>query len=165
MVDTNETTSSDLETKIYEVSFHAPVAVGEDGAAAVFERVKGLIASLNGSLIAEGAPKRMPLATEIVRSVTGKREHHTEGYFSWIKYEAPAESAPALEIALKKDREVLRYLLIVTVRDSGPAARFLSSDRLEGETIRKREPVEASKGPVSEEELDKSIEQLVGEKA
>lgn len=166
MASATETAKGDLETKVYEVSFLTPAKGGEEGALATLERVKTAVSSMEGTFIAEGTPKQMPFASEVSRSASGKRERHNEGFFGWVKFEFTPDNAPALEVFLKKDVDILRFILISTVRDSGPAPRFLSSDRLEGETIRKREVVEkGSAGPVSEEELDKSIEQLVGDKA
>lgn len=160
----NEAEPNDLETKVYEVSFITPSPAGEDAAREVFERVKNRVSALGGSVLAEGAPQRTQLASEMSRSVAGKREHHAEGFFSFVKFEAAATAAPELEAFVKQDGDIIRHLLITTVRDTGPAAHFLSSDRLEGETIRKKEVIESGKGPVSEEELDKSIEQLIGDK-
>ena len=164
MAVTHEADARDLDAKVYEVSFVVPAVNGEEGAVEAFERVKSLISSLGGTQLAEGAPNRVQLASELCRLVGSKIERHTDGFFSWIQFEATPNVAPVLHDAVKKDKEILRHLIIRTVRDSGPAPRFLSSDRLEGETIRKRETVETGKGPVSEEELDKSIEQLVGDK-
>ncbi len=154
---------SDL-ARVYEASFQVPAALGEEGALSVFERIKKFVTS-EGTVIAEGTPRRATLASEMEMERNGKKERHTEGFFSWIKFEASPEAAPALEALLKKDVDVLRSFVIKTTRESGPSPRFLSSDRLEGETIRKRETAETGKGPVSEDELNKSIEHLVGQSA
>ncbi|MBC7836599.1 hypothetical protein H7X87_02365, partial [Acetobacteraceae bacterium] len=72
------------------------------------------------------------------------------------------EYIPALEGMLRSTKDILRYLLVETVREDAPTRRAIfTSDRLEGEVIKKPASApEEVKGPVSEEELEKSIEAL-----
>jgi ribosomal protein S6 len=148
---------------VYEVGFHLLPSITEEGLGAAVEKVRAL---LNGAeIIAEGAPVKTTLAYTIERAATGKHEKFTQSYFGWIKFVAEDRSGlPALEASLLAQHEVLRAILIETVREDvkeTPRRAVFASDRLEGETIKK--VTEAEKGgEVSEEALDKSLEALTG---
>lgn len=150
------------KTPVYEVGFHIVPTVGEDGVGAVVERIRKAIGDVE--FIAEGYPAKTTLAYTIERSLGGKREKYSESYFGWIKFATEArESLPALERALVEMKEVMRSLIIETVREDIMAERrraVFTSDRLEGQTLEAPKRAKEEGGPVSEAELDKSIEAL-----
>ncbi len=149
---------------IYEIGFHLVPGLGEDGALKVAAEIRVALGDVE--IIAEGQTKKMTLAYVIERSVSGKREKFTESYFGWVKFAAEREVASAMQEKLHDMPDVLRYLLIETVREevaAAPRRAVFTSDRLEGETIKKPTVARDEKpaGEVSEEELDKSIEGLI----
>lgn len=152
-------------TPVYEIGFHVVPTVAEDGVAAVVEKIRAALGS--AEIIAEHFPQKMLLTYQVERSVQGKREKYTEAYFGFIKFalaEAAERSAiPTLQAALTALPEVLRFLIIETVREDAPNPRraVFTSSRLEGETIKKPEAAPERAAEVSEEELDKSIDALV----
>ena len=102
----------------------------------------------------------------VERAAQGKREKYGESWFGWIKFAQKREKMPAIEAALNASREVLRSLIIETVREDivPPKARAVfASDRLEGETIKKPAAPQEKAAPVSEAELDKSIDAITQE--
>jgi ribosomal protein S6 len=150
---------------VYEVGFHIVPTVPEAGVGGVVEKIRKALGS--AEIINEGYPQKMHLAYPIERAEAGKREHYSESWFGWIKF-APAgrEAAPALGAALKDMKDILRSLIIETVREDiaqAPRRAVFTSDRLEGEVIKKPLSELEKAAEVSEAELDKSIEQLVGE--
>lgn len=147
---------------VYEVGFHLVPTVGDDGVAAVVEKIRAALG--DAELINEHFPQKMALAYVIERAAAGRREKYAESYFGFIKFALDREAIPAFEQALRAMKEVLRYLLIETVREdisALPRRAVFSSDRLEGETLKKPAAAEEKKGEVSEADLDKSIEALV----
>ncbi len=145
---------------IYEVGFHVVSGVGEEGVSKTVEAVRRALGE--AEIISEGFPQKMTLAYTVERSVQGKREKHTESYFGFIKFSASRESIPALQGALRGMSEVLRFIVVETVReDLTPRRAVWSSDRLEGKTLEKP-AVEEKGAEVSQEELDKSLEALTG---
>jgi ribosomal protein S6 len=153
------------EVAVYEAAFHLVSSLTEDEVAKVVERIREELSQAKAETIAEGFPQKMTLAYTIERPVSGgRRERHSASYFGWIKFEAAPEAAEALHATLRSMREVLRYLLITTIREdisAIPRRALFSSDRLEGKTIQKPTTTPEKKGEVSEEELNKSIEALV----
>ncbi|MES2203214.1 MAG: hypothetical protein V4474_02775 [Patescibacteria group bacterium] len=156
-------------TPIYEAAFHIVPTVGDGGVSAVVDKIKSYLAApQNGEsaeIIKEVAPQKMQLAYVIERAGEGKREKYSEAYFGSIKF-ATAERATAAALleSLHGTREVLRSLVISTTREEikAPVARAVyTSDRLEGQTLKKPTSAPEKPAEVSQEELDKSIEALV----
>jgi len=151
------------ETPVYELGFHLVPTVLEDGVAAIVEKVRATLG--DAEIINEQFPARMVLAYTIERSVQGKREKYQDAYFGFIKFALVREEVQAFQAKLRAIPEVLRFIVIETVREDMPAPRraIFSSRQLEGETIKKPEAPAEKAAEVSEEELDKSIDALVSQ--
>lgn len=149
---------------VYEVGFHVVPTVGDDGVASVVDQIRSALGT--AEIISDSFPVKVRLAYTVERSTAGKREKYDDAYFGFIKFALDREAIPALEEALRTNRNVLRFLLIETTREdisAAPRRAVFVSDRLEGETIQKPTAVPEEKGEVSEAELDKSIDALVSE--
>jgi ribosomal protein S6 len=148
---------------VYEVGFHVLSTVDEPKVAAVVERLHTELGKGGADVISEQFPARTQLTYIIERAVSGKREKYRETYFGWIKFAIEREHIQAFEEVLRNTQEILRFILVETVREETAQRRAVfTSDRLEGETIKKRPAVrEESREPISEEELDKSIEEAL----
>lgn len=146
---------------VYEVGFHVVPTVRDEGVAGVVDQIRSALG--DAEIISEQFPQMTRLAYTVERADTGKRAKFTEAYFGWIKFAIDREAIPALEEALRSNKNVLRHLLIETVREdiaTPPRRAVFTSDRLEGETIQKPVAAVEEKVAVSEEELDKSIDAL-----
>ncbi len=158
----NEAAPEGAATPVYEIGFHVVPTVAEAEVGAVVDKIR---AALGGAeIIKEQFPSKVTFTYQIERSHAGKREKYTEGYFGWIKFATEASALPAFEEAIHSMRDVLRSLIIKTVREEivSPRRAIFTSDRLEGQTLKKPTSApQAPAGEVSEEELDKSIQALV----
>lgn len=155
-------TQANDHTPVYELGFHVVPQAGEDGAAKAVEAIRKALG--DAEIITEQFPQKMALAYQIERSAAGKREKYTESWFGFIKFAAERENIPALRAKLDAMREILRYLIIETVREdisAAPRRAVFVSDRLEGKTLEKPAAPKEASAEVSQEELDKSIDALV----
>jgi ribosomal protein S6 len=157
----NATPSGDTRP-VYEIGYHLVPTVAEENVAAEAAKIRSMLG--DAEIIKEEAPKKINLAYVVERPGAGRREKYAEAYFGFIKFAIDKEQISGIEGKLRAMREVLRYLLIETVREDGNTRRAVfTSDRLEGETLKK--PVAATEevkvAEVSEEELDKSIDAIV----
>jgi ribosomal protein S6 len=151
---------------IYEVGYHVVPTVEEAKVGEVVEKIRTQLAANKAEVIGEQFPAKINLAYTIERSTTGKREKYTEAYFGWLKFAVEErDGISALEGVLRSTKEILRYLLVESQIQEAPQARraVFTSNRLEGETIKKPVAAPEEAGIVSEAELDKSIEALVSE--
>lgn len=115
MTENNETT---VDSRVYEISFIFDNKLDEGTALEKANALKQSIATLGGSFISEEAPYMRELAYEMTRVVNNVNVRFNEGYFGWIKFELDAEKVKEFEKAIKLDEEVVRYLVVKTVRDN-----------------------------------------------
>ena len=149
---------------VYEVGFHVVPEVLEANVAEVVEKIRAEIQKGGAEIISESFPHKMALAYTVERATTGKREKYNDAYFGFIKFATDRETISSLETLLRSMKEILRYLLTETKREemiAAPRRAVFTSDRLEGETLKKPTSAPETKADVSEEELNKSIEALV----
>jgi ribosomal protein S6 len=147
---------------IYEIGYHLiPTLTEEQVAAAVSSLHKTLG---DADVLKDETPIKIPLAYIIERRGQGKREKYSEAYLGFIKFATEKENIAALEQYLRTTHEILRHLLIETVREDPsvtPRRAVFTSDRLEGEVLKKPVAEAEIAGEISEEELDKSIDAIV----
>ena len=115
MTDINEIT---VDSRVYEISFIFDNKLDEGAALEKGNAIKQSIATLGGSFISEEAPYMRELAYEMVRVVNNINVRFSEGYFGWIKFEMEADKVKELEKGLKLDDQLVRYLVVKTVREN-----------------------------------------------
>ncbi len=145
---------------IYEVGYHVLPMVGEEGLGKEVTTVRDAIESQGGSVFADEYPKHLDLAYPMVKVRANKRTAYHSAYFGWMKFEATPGAAEAIGDVLKKNEHILRFLLVKTVRESTLAPKKTLRDRRE-ELQRGDEAKAEPKVEMTEEELDKTIEELV----
>ena len=115
MTEINETK---VDSRVYEVSFIFDNKLNESAALEKANALKQSIATLGGSFISEEAPYMRELAYEMIRVVNNVNVRFNEGYFGWIKFELDGEKVKEFEKSLKGDEQVVRYMVVKTVRDN-----------------------------------------------
>jgi ribosomal protein S6 len=58
------------------------------------------------------------LAYEMIRVQNNINVRFNEAYFGWIKFEISADKIKDLDKSMKLDEEVVRYLIVTTVREN-----------------------------------------------
>jgi ribosomal protein S6 len=115
MTENNETI---VDSRVYEISFIFDNKLDENTALEKANALKQSIAALGGSFISEETPYLRELAYEMIRVVNNQNVRFNEGYFGWIKFELDADKLEAFEKPLKLDEQIVRYLVVKTVRDN-----------------------------------------------
>jgi ribosomal protein S6 len=115
MQENNETI---VDSRIYEVSFVFDNKLEEASALEKGNALKQSIATLGGSFISEETPYMRELAYEMIRVQNNVNVRFNEGYFGWIKFEAPSSAVKNLEKMLKEDEQVVRFLVVKTVAEN-----------------------------------------------
>jgi ribosomal protein S6 len=163
----NNDMDGEKEMKIYEVGYHIIPLIAEDNIPAEVGNIKGFIESKGGLFISEDFPKFRQLAYALSKSVDGHKHNFDQAYFGWVKFEIDPEALPDIKKFLDNDRNILRYLLIETVRENTMSFIKPSTFRKDGERAeegheeKEKEKVEITKE--DEEKISKSIDELVGE--
>lgn len=152
--------------RIYEVGYVITPSVKEENIEKIIASVRSEIEKAGGSFIAEGAPSLTRLAYTMSTKEGGKRIDHDKGYFGWIKFEASVATAQALEGSLKGNSDIMRCMIFRTVREDtrakmkAPTLREVKRTDTIKSTPRR---AEEDKGPVSEADLEKAIQDITTE--
>jgi hypothetical protein len=94
-----------------------------------------------------------------VKVVSNKRATHHASYFGWVKFEVVPAGAKAIDKKLKSEDNILRFILVKTVRENTMVPKKVLQQK-RGEEGRVEEKVE-EKPVLTEAEMDKTIEDLV----
>lgn len=164
---TEETKELQTETQVYELGYHILPTVVADDLEAEVAKLRSAIEKRGGSFITEGTPEMMNLAYPMFINNGGKNTRYERAYFGWIKFEMASSEAIALrDEDLKMNKELLRFLLIKTTREETRAKLQTEQNTVLREvkttgTLESKHVVEEG-GEVSEEEIAKSIDEMVG---
>ena len=91
----------------------------------------------------------------------GLRRKFDKAYFGWVKFEMDNKDIAAVKKSLDANENVLRFLLIKTVREN----TLYGSKLVAAEEVAKKKATvkKEEKAPASQEEIDKSIDELIKE--
>jgi ribosomal protein S6 len=107
--------------RYYEIGFVVTPSIEESNAQTVSKEIGALISKLGGNVIDGEEPRLRRLAYPIYKVIGGQKIAATTGYFGWTKFEIDQEkSAEVVETlgkSLKTVEELLRFLLIKTVKE------------------------------------------------
>jgi ribosomal protein S6 len=131
----------------------------------------GNVFTANGGTIISGEePVLIDLAYPMTKVVGTTRHKATQGYFGWVKFAMPKDSGKEGILSVKKvldaNDEVLRYLLIKTVRENtllnGKMMLRKDTKSQDGGTPEEvvADPVD-TEGEAAPVDLDKTIDDLV----
>lgn len=148
--------------KIYEIAYLFVPTIDESQIAGKFGDLKALLEKEGATFVAEEMPKMIDLAYTMHRVIANKKIRFNNAYFGWIKFELDPANVAALKPTLDRNEEVLRYMIIKTVRENTIASKKpMGASMMRRRAPEKKEGEEAA--PINPEELDKQIEALVEE--
>jgi ribosomal protein S6 len=151
------------DTQIYELGFHLLPSVAEEELSKEVAKIHSVISELEGNLISEGVPSMRQLVYEITKKIGTKNTKFGKAYFGWIKFEMNRANSLLLKTKMDNMENVLRFIIVKTVRENTIHIPKVSSFKKENP---KEEGVvelvvSPERAPVSDEEIDKSIDELL----
>jgi ribosomal protein S6 len=163
-METEKTLEKGDTLTIYEVSYLLLPSLAVEQVPAKVASLKGVLTSAGGQVISDENPILIDLAYPMTKVVQTLRHKCTKGYFGWIKFEVTKEGVGAVKKSLDMDNEILRYIIIKTVRENTLLTgkmKLKSEDRVRKEEDEVLVEVPAVEKESTPEELDKSIDDLV----
>ena len=157
------TGSENEESRVYEVGYLLVPSILEENVPAIYGNLKDLISSLQGTLISDEMPVMISLAYTMQKTVQNVRNKYDTAYFGWIKFHMDGEKVLELKKKLDLDANIVRFLILKTVKENTIAAkRFMHKDmsRKKISSIKKNienEEVVA----INKEEIDKEIDAMI----
>lgn len=113
---------TEIDSRVYETAVLIVDSMSENEALDKYNTIKQYIADIGASFISEELPYLRELSYEMVRVIKNQNVRFNQAYFTWIKYEIPADKVPEANIALKKkldlDEEIIRYMTVSTVAEN-----------------------------------------------
>ena len=146
--------------QVYELGYHLLPSVSEIDLVREVAQIHSIISEYKGVVISEGAPTLRPLAYEIVKKVETKNLKFSKAFFGWVKFEMDRSHILDLQNKIEVAQNLLRFIVIKTVKENTMHTPKVPSFKKE---VSKDETalVVGEKLPVSEEEIDKSIDELL----
>lgn len=153
----------EIISQVYEIGFHFIPGVGDEGSGEAFTKLRTVLEDNKAEVISFELPSRIGLAYPIEKMMDHKKQIYTESYFGWIKFDVARESMDVIKGAVEKNDEILRYIIIKTVRENTLAPKKVyqakqDRDRKSNSVTTEEEPQEMDK-----EEVDRQIDALVDE--
>jgi ribosomal protein S6 len=155
-------TNNDLS--VYEVSYLLLPSIASEGVSAKAANLKATLTNLGGAIVSDEDPVLIDLSYGMTKVVQTERHKANSGYFGWMKFEIEKEGIEKVKKALDSDMEVLRYLIIKTVRENtllNGKMKFQKEDKPKREDEMDENPMLESVPTPIPEEIDKSIDDLV----
>lgn len=150
------------ENRIYEIGYLLVASIAENDVPREVTVIKDLLEKEGIKVFAEEFPKFRPLTYPMKKHIAGAYQTFTNAYFGWMKFEMTGDKVARIEEELKRNANILRYLFIKTVRESTLVGA--RPPRTDGPRPKREAPTEATpSAPVSEAELNKSLEKLIAE--
>jgi len=146
-------------SRVYEVGYLLLPSIPEEHIPEAVSRLETLVSKNSGTKIIDGKPELRSLAYKMEKVVGTRNEYFESAYFGWMKFEMNPEDVLKLKGELDKDSNILRFILIKTARDTHipPKAHEIKQTESTPEVAQTVAPT------FSQEEIDKSIEELVVE--
>ena len=156
------------EARIYELSFIFSPLLSPEDMVQKFGDLKNLLMVSGARFITEEIPRLIPLAYTMVATIGNKKYKFNNGYFGWVKFELNQEGILNLKDSLKTNEDIVRHLLIKTVRENTIAPRkpvnrerLFTKTRFQSATKYQSNKSEDKKAPMDKEAVDKKIEELI----
>ena len=148
------------DSLIYEIGYHLLPTVDETDVLTQSSNIKSIIEESGGAIISEDMPKILPLAYDISKEIGSKKQKFSKAYFGWIKFEVESLKIANIKNKIENISNVLRFLIIKTVRENTMHTPKVSMFRKENSREEKGEE-HIEKPKLTEAEMDKSIDELV----
>ena len=160
-----ESKKGENQAKIYEIGYHIIPAVSVENLAGEVDKIKNFLTENGLEAIAEEFPRLIDLAYIMPKVVGGARRKFDTAYFGWIKFDAGEAPIAKIKKFFDENENILRFLLINTVSENTIFSAKIPDIQVKEEIkdVKKETEGKEINSPISEDELDKTIDKLIAE--
>jgi ribosomal protein S6 len=145
----------------YEIGYLLAPTIPEEHIGEEASRVREMVEKHGGEPFADNIPVSKQLGYQLAPTRGSGKQRYDKGYFGWIKFELAPPEVKKLSNTLDANDKILRYLLTRTERfetpEKMPRSPLIKTPRPAKEVAQTPD----SSPIISDEELDKRIEELV----
>lgn len=150
------------DKSLYEVGFHLLPTLTEEEANSESSQITKIISQNKCVIKNTFNPQMRELAYEMSKAVSGKKQKFANAYFGQVVFEADPKTILNIRKAIEAKQNILRTLFIEVPSESLlPRERRVPQVSREEPKADNPEKIEEVIPPMSEAELDKTIEALV----
>lgn len=141
---------------LYELGYLLSPAIPQDKVLDTVAEIRNVIENAAGVILSEEQPRMRQLAYKMAKTIANRKQHFNEAYLGYIRFNGTPIRAKEIEEKLRKNDLVIRFLLI-----RAEAVEHLAP----GRTLKPRgaKPIDGPKQEISHEEIDRELENLIGE--
>lgn len=152
---TEDVSTNEVEPRVYEVAFWLVPTISESDLSSHHVRLQKRITDAGGTIISEEAPYLREAAYELIKVIDNVNKRFNDGYFGWMKFEMQPEAVIAVQDAFEADTQIIRSLVIKTVRENTtytkrPEKKAFEVEEVVAEEI--KEEVKAEEAPAVNKE-------------
>ncbi len=159
------------ESTVYEVGFHMNPSLPDGEVLGKVADLKQAISERGGTFISEGVPVPYELAYTIIKRIGNENKRFSQSVFDWVKFEMDPASIVDLKKMLEGDTDIIRFLIIKTVREdtmisTRPEFKMSAEEGEEEGATRQSSPRKVEREELTkeeEEQIDKEIDDLVSD--
>lgn len=140
---------------LYEIGYLLKSGLTDEEVLSFSEALRNTITDKGGLITSEGKAKAQNLAYPI--------KGETASIANWLRFLIKPSLVEELEKYLKKQKDILRFTIIKTVKEKAMKPRALRPKKLKTVIPPETTGAEKEKEEIKEEEIDKKIEELLGE--
>ncbi len=162
--DMSEGVEGEAQPRVYELGYLLLPSIPEENIPTMYGNLKDLVNSFGGEAISDEIPRMISLAYTMSKVTANVRSKFNTAYFGWLKFSMNPEKVLELKKKLDLNTDVIRFLLLKTVKENTIAARrFVGRDavRRPTSTTQKDGVGEEVVVPINKEEVDKEIDAMV----
>lgn len=153
--------SEEKSFKVYELGYLLAPTIPADDISVNYGNLKELVISLGGEIISDEMPKMTALAYSMSKVIFNIRSKFSTAYFGWIKFTMSASKVLELKKILDLDPNIIRFLVLKTVKENTIAARRFTRGEMYKKPTMKKSSEHKNATPIDKEEIDKEIDALV----
>lgn len=143
------------EPELYEIGYLLQANLEESAVLDFFGKLKNIIAEKGGLIISEGKNKKQTLAYPIKKEKVA--------LFNWIKFSVKPGSIKEIKEYLNKQSPLLRFIIVKTTEEKPTTIPTIKPKRTPIKKTRRSFTPDSETPKIKEEEIDKKIEELLGE--
>ena len=154
-----------VDSRVYEVGYLLVPTLSEEEIPTVYGNLKELVSSFGGKVISDDMPRMISLAYSMPKVLQNVRHKFDSAYFGWVKFFMDADKVLELKKKLDLDQNLIRFLIIKTVKENTIATkRFMSRDMTHKKPLYTKKEDESEESlPINKEEIDKEIDAMIKE--
>jgi ribosomal protein S6 len=149
---------------VYELSFILLSDFNQEEALKETLDIHKVVTESGAEIISFENPILIDLAYTMLKVTTSSRKKYSKGYFGWVKFEVEKDNFLSIKKSIESSPSIVRSLFIKTVAENtllSGKMNLRKDERFKKPVSDQPETEESVKVEINQEELDKSIDDLV----